>query len=151
MDLRIETATKTDTECLVRLLEKLFNLEAEFAFDYNLSTQAITHILENQSVGEIIIAKDGDKVIGMVTLLYTISTALGGRVVLLEDMFVLEDYRKYGVGSQLLAKAKIICFEKNAKRITLLTDCNNTVAHNFYSKNGFFKSSMVTFRHLIKS
>jgi len=151
MNIRIETATKADIDCLVLLLEKLFTLEEEFEFDKNLSRQAIGYILENNSIGEIIIAKDGDKIVGMVTLLYTISTALGGLVILLEDMFVLEEYRRYRVGSQLLAKAKAICLEKSGKRITLLTDSNNTVAHNFYCKNDFFKSSMVAFRHLIKS
>ena len=45
------------------------------------------------------------KVIGMVNLLFTISTAEGGFVVLLEDMVVHRDHRHHGYGDRLLQYA----------------------------------------------
>lgn len=78
--------------------------------------------------------------------LQTISTALGARVGILEDIVVSDAVRGSGIGSQLLKQALIFAKEKGCQRITLLTDHDNTLAHTFYQKHGFDLSTMVVFR-----
>ena len=58
----------------------------------------------------------------MVNLLFTISTAEGGFVVLLEDVIVHHEFRGRGVGSQLLNHAIEYAKRKEFLRMTLLTD-----------------------------
>ena len=91
-------------------------------------------------------AKDAGQIIGMVNLLYTISTALGSRVAILEDMVVAPQNRGLGVGSALLKYAIDFAKQKGCKRITLLTDNDNEAAHGFYQQHGFTESSMLAFR-----
>ena len=82
----------------------------------------------------------------MVNLLFTVSTAIGERVAILEDMIVSPVARGSGIGSGLLTYAISFARLSGVKRITLLTDSENTSAQRFYGKHGFSKSSMIPLR-----
>jgi GNAT superfamily N-acetyltransferase len=139
----------SDVENILDLLMDLFSQEEEFEFDREMSKKSIIEILSDTLVGEILVAKQDAKVIGMITLLRTVSTALGQPVLLLEDMIVDKAYRNQGVGSKLIKYAKCIAVDLKCRRISLLSDHVNIDAHSFYEKNGFTRSKMVTFRCLI--
>ena len=82
----------------------------------------------------------------MVNLLFTVSTALGERVVLLEDMVVAPSVRGAGVGSALLTAAIDFARAQRCPRITLLTDRVNADAQRFYARHGFTASDMLPMR-----
>ena len=144
--MKIDQANLTDIPQLCILLDELFSQEAEFAPDHELQGKGLSKILSNEDIGVILVVRESDKVIGMVNILYTISTALGGRVGNLEDFVVLPEYRNSGIGSKLLSYALNFAKKRGCQRITLLTDDDNQDAHRFYLKNGFSRSSMVPFR-----
>ena len=85
----------------------------------------------------------------MVNLLFTESTALDSKVALLEDMVILSSSRGRGIGSQLIDYAISEAKKVGCKRITLLTDIENTKAQSFYQKKGFVKSKMTPYRLLL--
>jgi ribosomal protein S18 acetylase RimI-like enzyme len=82
----------------------------------------------------------------MINLLYTVSTALGARVAILDDMVVLPQFTGLGAGSKLLQAPIAHARASGCKRITLLTDGDNEAAQKFYSNHGFTASRMVPFR-----
>ncbi len=82
----------------------------------------------------------------MVNLLYTVSTFLGGRVALLEDMVVDPARRGAGHGHELLRSAIEPARKTGCRRITLLADEDNVAARIFYEGFGFTASSMRPFR-----
>jgi GNAT superfamily N-acetyltransferase len=139
-------ATKNDIDDICELLCELFSQEAEFKPQKHLQEKALNEIIKNPNMATILIAKKEGKIVAMINLLYTISTALGSKVALLEDMIVKEEYRDKNIGSKLITFAKEFAKENGCKRITLLTDNDNIKAHNFYQKNGFEKSVMIPFR-----
>lgn len=142
-------ATDADIPALCDLLEILFSQEAEFTPNREAQQQGLNAIIANPELGSVLTARFGGQIAGMVVLLYTISTALGGRVALLEDMIVSPVHRDRGVGAKLLEQA-IACAERNGcKRITLLTDQDNHHAQHFYRRHGFDSSPMLPFRRLI--
>lgn len=145
----ITPATSSDIPALCELLTLLFTQEADFKPDLEAQRRGLTHIIEHSEIGLILVARQHDQVVGMVNLLYTISTALGDRVALLEDMVVSPSARGAGVGSQLLEQAKQSARLNGCKRITLLTDASNATAQRFYKKHGFTGSAMVPFRILL--
>jgi GNAT superfamily N-acetyltransferase len=145
----IETATLDDTNALCELLAVLFNQEAEFKPDHQAQQIGLQAIISNPEMGIILLARHNDKVIAMVSLLFSISTALGGRVAILEDMVVLPNQRGLGIGSALLNAAISTARDSGCQRITLLTDSDNTIAHRFYEKQGFMRSAMLAFRRLL--
>ena len=103
--MQINPALPEDIPALCGLLAHLFQQEAEFTPDDAAQRRALAMIIDHPEVGQILVARRGDDVVGMVNLLYTVSTALGGRVALLEDMIVAPHARGAGVGSQLLGHA----------------------------------------------
>jgi GNAT superfamily N-acetyltransferase len=145
----IEKATLEDINELCSLLAVLFNQEAEFKADPDLQARGLRTILSNPELGIILIARRNDKAVGMVNLLFTVSTALGAKVAILEDMVVLPTERGFGMGSQLLNEAISTAREQGCKRLTLLTDSDNDIAQRFYEKQGFVKSPMLPFRLLL--
>jgi GNAT superfamily N-acetyltransferase len=144
--MKLIKATHLDIPELVELLNSLFEQEAEFEPNSETQSKALSKIILDSKIGIILIAKDDDKILGMVNLLFTESTALGSKVALLEDMVVLSSSRGEGIGSQLIDYAISEAKKAGCKRITLLTDIKNTKAQSFYQKKGFVKSKMTPYR-----
>ena len=147
--MKLIKATHLDIPELVELLNSLFEQEAEFEPNSETQSKALSKIILDPKIGIILIAKDDDKILGMVNLLFTESTALGSKVALLEDMVILSSSRGRGIGSQLIDYAISEAKKAGCKRITLLTDIENTKAQSFYQKKGFVKSKMTPYRLLL--
>ena len=147
--MKIRLATKDDIASLCELLDELFSLEKEFISNKEVQNIGLTKILKDENIGNIIVVsidEDDKKIVAMVNLLYTISTALGERVIILEDMLVSKNFQNQNICFKLLEYTKNFAKEKGCKRITLLTDNDNFKAHKFYEKSGFEKSTMIPFR-----
>lgn len=148
MNLEVRLASINDLNELIGLLNDLFTQDIEFEPNYEIQKAGLEKIIYNPEIGEILILQMDNKVIGMVSLLYSISTALGGKVAILEDMIIDKNYRKMGFGKQLLQEAINFSLKRDCLRITLLTDFNNDIAIRFYEGFGFKKSDMIPLRLL---
>jgi AraC family transcriptional regulator of adaptative response/methylated-DNA-[protein]-cysteine methyltransferase len=148
-NLTLAPATLSDVPALCALLSQLFAQEQEFTPDLSAQQAGLQLILQQPDTGCILVARQHGEVIAMVSLLFTISTALGGRVALLEDMVVDQRFRGQHIGSQLLAYAIEHARAQQVRRITLLTDHDNHSAQHFYRQHGFQPSSMQAWRLLL--
>lgn len=144
--LRIEPATMEDLPAMTDLLYELFSHERDFKPNKEKQRRGLQLILENPSRGRIFVLRNDQKIIGMINLLITISTAEGGFVLLLEDLVVLPEHRGQGYGTKLLQHAVEFARQKKFLRITLLTDKPNVKAREFYLKHGFVDSDMFPMR-----
>lgn len=142
----IAEATLDDLPELISLLAVLFAQEEEFVPDHAAQQRGLAMIIGNKDCGVILVARNEGKIIAMVNILFTVSTALGARVGILEDMVVDPSARGGGVGSLLLDAAIAKALECRCQRLTLLTDHDNHPAHRFYERHGFLQSTMVPFR-----
>jgi len=138
-----------DIPALCDLLKILFEQEKEFYFEQNKQENALKTLLSSPDLGAILVIEEMGKVVGMVTILYTFSTALNEKVGLLEDMIIAPDHQNKAMGSALIDYALKFADSKGLKRITLLTDGTNKKAHEFYKKNHFYCSGMVPFRKIL--
>ncbi len=144
--MKFEVAVQSDLPDLCTLLSILFTQESEFKPDLIAQEQGLSELLSDAEKGHILVARSKDKILGMVCLLYTISTALGTRVALLEDMIVAPQGRGKNIGSELIEFALEFASAQGCARITLLTDQDNVGAQRFYEKHGFVASTMIPFR-----
>ncbi len=145
----IETATPADIPALSALLAELFSQEQEFTPDSETQCRGLLTIMNHPDTGVILLARrngNGGEVVGMLNMLFTVSTALGAPVALLEDMIVSSACRREQVGTRLLTDAISLARDRGCRRITLLTDSANKAAQNFYSRHGFVTSSMLPMR-----
>lgn len=146
MGKEIRFAEMNDVPVLAKMLGELFSMDHEFSADPAKQEKGLREIIGNENNGRVFVLVQGDEVLGMVSILFSISTALGGRVAVLEDMFIRSDHRWAGNGSLLLKAAISWCASNGILRLTLLTDHNNTPAAAFYKKHGFTKSAMIPLR-----
>ena len=148
-NLEFRTAKLEDLDVLCELLFELFSQEVEFIPNKKVQEKALKIIILNENIGDIYVATIEEKVVAMVNILYTISTALGNKVAIFEDFIVDINHRNQGIGEKLIDFVFEDLKAKNIQRITLLTDNDNIKAHRFYEKKGFVKSSMTPFRKSI--
>src|SRR5216117_489394 len=134
MELEYGTATVKELPQMVELLGVLFTDEAEFQPD----------------LGKLFVAREGKRVIAMASLLYTVSTAEGGKAAWFEDLVVHPDERKRGIGESLLKYVVAQARAEGVLRITLLTDMQNERAQAMYRRVGFVGSPMKPMRLKMK-
>ena len=142
----IEPAALDDLPALVALLGLLFSQEAEFTPTPSVQAQGLRLILSQPAVGRVWILRHAGKVVGMCSLLFSVSTALGARVAWLEDVVLLPAVRGRGWGSALLAEVLQQAKQMGCARLTLLTDADNLGAQRFYARFGFAASGMQPMR-----
>jgi len=147
--MEISPATTDDIPQLCSLLALLFAQEADFQPDARKQSAALRQIIESPDSGRILVMRDDPACVGMVNLLFTVGTASGGRVALLEDLIVEPARRRAGIGSKLLQAAIELARDTGCLRITLLTDRSNLSAQRFYQKQGFVPSAMLPLRLML--
>jgi GNAT superfamily N-acetyltransferase len=150
MSISFGSATAKELPELVGLLAILFDHEAEFTADASKQEAALKLLFADPSRGTVYVARDGKRVVAMASLLYTISTAEGGKAALFEDLVVNPDYRKQGIGAKLLEYVIGQARAQGLLRLTLLTDMQNERAQVLYRKLGFVGSPMRPMRLKLK-
>jgi ribosomal protein S18 acetylase RimI-like enzyme len=148
--LKFDSAVAKDLPQMVELLMQLFEQEAEFSPDATKQETALKLIFGDPKLGKLFVARDGAKVVAMASLLFTVSTAEGGRAALFEDLVVRPDYRKQGIGARLLEHVIEQARAEGVLRLTLLTDMQNEQAQALYRRLGFVGSPMKPMRLKIK-
>ncbi len=148
--MEVSPATREDIPRLCELLAILFAQEAEFTPDPARQTQGLEAIIGDPAIGQILVLREGGRIVGMVNVLFTVSTFLGAKAALLEDMIVHPDHRGKGAGTALVQAARQCAHERGCRRITLLTDGANAQARSFYEKMGFVASPMMPYRLLLE-
>src|ERR1700724_3682112 len=117
----IESATEADWDELSAMLGALFAQESDFRPDKERQLRGLRLIFEQPSRGRVFVLRRDGAIVGMINLLFTISTAEGGFVVLLEDLVIHKQFQAHGYGSRLLQHAIDFAKQKNFLRVTLLT------------------------------
>ena len=138
-NLQIREAEPSDIPGMVRLLEQLFSLEEDFAFDPELHTRAFQRLLGRCGTENIaLVARDDSGFIaGMLTVQTVVSTAVGTLSGWVEDVIVDESWRDRKLGSSLLAEAERWADQNGVARLQLLADKHNGKALDFYTSRGW--------------
>jgi N-acetylglutamate synthase-like GNAT family acetyltransferase len=146
---RVEPATIEDLPALTELVMNLLDASGDFMADRAVQERGLRLILEQPNRGRIFVVRNDDQIFGMVNLLFTISTARGGFVILMEDVVIHPDHRGQGYGTMLVDYVADFAKMKQFKRITLLTDRISAESQEFFKKRGFDYSNMIPMRRII--
>ena len=146
---KIETASIEDLTEIVELLIDLFEMHGDSEADKEAQEQGLRLILEAPNRGRIFVLRNDLRIIGTVNLLFTISTAMGGMVILLEDFIIHPDHRGQGYGKLMVQHVRQFAQDKKFKRITLLTDKLSDASQNFFKTQGFQHSKMIPMRLVV--
>jgi GNAT superfamily N-acetyltransferase len=142
----IRIAELSDIRACARLLNILFSQEHEFTPDLKKQEAGLEMIIADPSAGTIFVCEENGQVVGMISALNLISTAIGKKVLMLEDMIIDPALRGRGIGAMLIEYVIRWAREQDYGRMTLLTDGDNIPAQHFYEEHGFIRSTMVAYR-----
>ena len=149
-------ARQADIPVLCDMLAELFIIEADFQPDREKQAQALRILIGNadtdhaRSPGVVWVAEQAGKVIGMCSVQSLISTAEGGEVGLVEDVFIAAAHRGQGVGQQLLHSLESWARTRGLRRLQLLTDKHNSGALAFYERHGWNRTRMQALNKILK-
>ena len=82
-----------------------------------------------------------DVAIGFTQLYPTFCSIEANRIFVLYDLYVINNHRRSGVGSNLMNAAKNYATSQGATRLDLETEINNKVAQALYEKLGYEKDT----------
>src|SRR5437667_11274653 len=94
----IEPATDADLDELSEMLGELFAQESDFRPDKDKQLRGLRLIFEQPSRGRVFVLRRDGAIVGMINLLFTISTAECEFVILLEDLVIHKVYPGNGYG-----------------------------------------------------
>ena len=130
---------------MVLLLQQLFGIEEDFAFDASKQRKGLELLLLSPTA-VIMVAKEDKAVIAMGTAQLVISTAEGGPSLLVEDVVVKPSSQNQGIGGRLLQALGDWGATKGAGRMQLLADRTNSPALGFYHHEGWQETQLICLR-----
>ena len=137
MELKINRANKNHIEgvsILFDLYRQFYKYQKDLKNSKNYIHQMITN---NESI--IFIASKNKNIVGFVQLYETFDSLNLSKKLVLYDLYVLERYRKLGIGRKLMNKSKDFAVNNNIPRIGLSTTINNYSAQKLYESLDYIR------------
>ncbi|HVF39079.1 MAG TPA: GNAT family N-acetyltransferase [Gemmatimonadaceae bacterium] len=135
-DVIVRTATENDLRIILDFIHGL--AEYERMADECVATEAKLRqtLFTEPAAAEVLIASIADKPVGFALFFHNYSTFLAQRGIYLEDLFVIPEARKKGVGRMLLASLARIAVERGCSRLEWAVLNWNELAIGFYKSIG---------------
>jgi ribosomal protein S18 acetylase RimI-like enzyme len=131
----IRHALKSDIEQMADLFD-LYRMFYRQPSDRNAARDFLLARFDNQE-SEIIVAEESDKLLGFTQLYPQFSSTRMKRFWVLNDLFVLEVYRRMGVAKALIKAASQFAKENKAAGLLLETEKSNVIGNQLYPACGF--------------
>lgn len=137
MTLTIRTADPTDTQALLALVQQLATYENKKPADVKLTAEKIkNHGFNTRPYFQVLVAEDEQQLIGYALYFLTYAASAGAPILYLEDLFVLDEHRKKGTGTKLLAELANIAKKEKCCRMEWHAFTWNNSAITFYQSLG---------------
>ena len=129
---RIEQATERDVSVVLKLIKGLADFE-ELSHEVSTSEECLRETLFGSSPGaEVLIAYSAEDAVGFAVFFKSYSTFLGRPGIYLEDLFVLPEWRKQGIGRRLLERVAQTAVDRGCGRMEWSALDWNKAAIEFY-------------------
>lgn len=149
MTVKIKPAEEKHINDLIALLDELFSLESDFTTSHEKQRKGIELIFEKPELGIIYVAEVDQKTVGMISLLYSISTSEGAFSARIEDLVVRRDFSRCGIATALLEQVEKTAAEKGITRLQLLADKDNRIALDFYRLRNWYPTSLTALHRFL--
>ncbi|UCD20573.1 MAG: GNAT family N-acetyltransferase [archaeon] len=133
--MRIRRVKKTDLEEIAKLYKRMYS-KKPYCERWN-EKNLMIKLKENIGWMKFFVAEENKKIIGFI--MFYIYLWSRGWNAYIEDVGVVEEYRRQGVGKRLIKFAISFCKKKKARIIVLNTN-TKAKAINIYKKFGFKKT-----------
>jgi GNAT superfamily N-acetyltransferase len=116
-NLIIQPATEADVPAILDFIRKLAEYEKLSHEVTTTESELREHLFGSRPAAEAIVAKVGGKAVGFALFFMTFSTFAGRPGIWLEDLFVVSENRRSGIGRALLRAVAAIAVERKCGRL----------------------------------
>jgi GNAT superfamily N-acetyltransferase len=136
-DVRIRLATPADSAALVPLVERYWRFEAIEGFDAARVAALLERVLKDAVLGRAWIATVDGEPAGYLLAVFVFSLEYQGLTAEIDELFVVERHRSFGLGGRLLDAAEAHFRETGCTHVALQIGRDNEAARAFYQRRGF--------------
>jgi GNAT superfamily N-acetyltransferase len=133
---KLRSATVEDVETIFNLILALAQYEKLSHQVIGTSEQLKEHLFGERPYAEVILADIDSKTVGFALFFHNYSTFLTQPGIYLEDLFVLPEYRRQGIGKALITAVAKLAVERNCGRLEWSVLDWNQPAIDFYQSMG---------------
>jgi GNAT superfamily N-acetyltransferase len=135
-EFRIDPATERDVPIILKLIKGLAEYE-RLSHEVVATEEGLRESLFGaRRVAEVLIGYAGTEPVGFAVFFHNYSTFLGRPGIYLEDIFVLPEWRRRGLGGRMLGRVAQLAVERGCGRLEWSVLDWNVPAINFYKKLG---------------
>ncbi|MBL7795196.1 MAG: GNAT family N-acetyltransferase [Saprospiraceae bacterium] len=137
--IKLLVADESHTAEVAALLANLFE-EVEHSLEFEEIAEIFAEMDADDHHSTLLALDDDDAVVGVITVVESLSLSAGGRYGVINELFVVPEYRSEGVGKMLLDFAKEIGEQRGWARIEVTTpgdEFDKTL--RFYEREAFWK------------
>lgn len=135
MNLTIRPAIESDINTILFLIKELAIYE-RLSDHVSCDLESLRAALFDRHEAKVLLAEAGNAVVGFTLYHYNFSTFLGKKGLYMEDIFVLEPFRRHGVGKALFYKLMDIAKQEGCGRMEWSVLDWNSPALGFYLRQG---------------
>ncbi|QLZ67319.1 N-acetyltransferase [Legionella sp. PC1000] len=148
MEFTFRIAKKNDKEEILDLIKKLAEAERKKPEEINLTLEKIeSHGFGRNKYFHILLAESKKKPAGYALYFFSYSASAGAPILYIEDLFVDEPYRNFGLGTSLLAHLARLAIEKECCRMEGHAFTWNKKAIEFFECIGAYpRTDLLQFR-----
>ncbi len=136
MKVEIIRPTKKQSKEILHLVDELAKYEKLKPPVKSAKARLLKDIFSKKPLINVLLAKLDDQYIGYAFYFFSYSSFLAKPTLYLEDIFILEEYRRAGAGKLFFKELNKIAKAKKCGRIEFIVLDWNTSAISFYSKLG---------------
>lgn len=138
MKAEFKSADSADKEVLMNLRREFCEFEPfPNPLDETTNCAVLQQLMENERFGKIWLILVEEERAGYVVLTFSYSLEYGGRDALIDELYLREKFRGYGIGKQTIQFIEDYCRAENIKAVHLEVDRTNNAAKALYHKTGF--------------
>lgn len=125
-----------DIDALLPLIKDFYAFE-RLPYDSSLLRRLLLELIENRDLGRLILFEEPQRLVGYMVLGFGFSLEFHGRDCLIDEFYVVPEYRSRGIGQAAVDFALGVCRDAGVKAVHLEADHVNVRGHEFYKRLGF--------------
>lgn len=136
MEIQFKLAGKEDTAKVLTMMERFYQID-HYPFNALLAEENIRTFIANLHLGRLWMIALDHQIVGYAVLTFGFSFEFGGRDAFLDELFIEENYRGQGIGTQAIAFVVQEAGKMGVKAIHLEVEKHNESGKRLYRKFHF--------------
>ena len=127
----------SDNNQIIAMVERYWAFEGIAGFDRAAVGRQLERVLDDERLGNIIVASNGGTLIGYLITVYVFSLEHLGLTAEIDEFYVKPECRSRGAGSLMLAAAERFASDAGCTNLSLQLGKANQAARRLYQQHGF--------------